>query len=94
MVEATSRTLDEFSHEVILEVARPILVAALSNGFFVIHEVVRMVSFIGLLPPLLLNALLLLLARLLSCSVTIPQLLLTVLALLPKVWGLLHFGLV
>ena len=53
-----------------------------------------MIPFIRLLLAILLDALLLLLARLLSRSIAMAQLLPSVFAFLSQVWELLHFGLV
>jgi hypothetical protein len=81
-------------HEVILKVTPPVLVAALRNSLLIIQEVISMVTLIRFLPPLLLDAFLLLLANLLRRTITDPQLLVAVFSLLTQVRILLHFGLV
>lgn len=82
------------SHEVVLEIAVPVLVATLRDRLFIVHEVVGMITLPSLLLAILLHALLLLLALLLRCSVAIAKLLSSVLALLAEVGVLLDFGLV
>ena len=82
------------SHEVVLEIASAILVAARSHSLIVVYEIISMVPLPSFLLTILLDLLFFLLASLMRRPVSIAEFFQVILSLLSEIGVLLDFGLV